>query len=103
MEIAARVAVIRFTGNREIRRLRGRGEREKAAFNKAAAVFWSHCGTERSSRDICISLRGTRWNLLGRRRGECLRGRVTTNEVENATRIDKVTDEERWWEKKWSL
>lgn len=31
-------------------------------------------------------------------------GRVTTNEVENATQIDKITDEEmKVVEKKWSL
>lgn len=30
-------------------------------------------------------------------------GRVTTNEVENATRIDKITDEEMKSGKKWSF
>lgn len=65
----------------------------EVAFNKAAAAFWFHCGMERSSRDICISLRGARWNLPGRRQNECLQGREGaggesgTNEVVSVRRM----------------
>lgn len=83
-------------------------EEGKAAFNKAAAAFRFHCGTERSSRDICISLRGTRRNLPGRRQSECLQGgegaggESRTNEVVSVRRMRSEVATGRG-EKTWSL
>lgn len=52
-------------------------------FNKSAAVYWSHSGTERLSRDICISLRSGRLNTGGKReRGSVGKGRFKRSELD---------------------
>lgn len=64
-------------------------ERDDGDFNKVAAVFWSQCTTERSSRDICISLHSRKWCMREQGKnhglwgGEGARGESWRNEEEN--------------------
>ena len=53
------------------RELRDKVCEESGDLNRVAAVFGFHCGTERSSRNICISLPGRKRNIRGERMKVC--------------------------------
>lgn len=54
--------------------MREGGQQDGGDFNKVAAVFWSQRSTERSSRDICISLRSRKKCMMEQGKNQGLWG-----------------------------